>query len=141
MAVMSDRKNDTYLLPSCTQFETYGSVTASNRSLQWREKIIEPLFESLPDHTILYKLAKKLGFAGELCKHIKVVNDEPVVEDILREINRGAWTIGYTGQSPERLKLHAKHRKTFDTTTLKAKAARATANTTACPGHAGERPR
>ena len=120
MAVMSDRKNDTYLLPSCTQFETSGSCTASNRSLQWREKIIEPLFESLPDHTILYKLAKKLGFANELCKNIKVVNDEPVVEDVLREINRGAWTIGYTGQSPERLKLHAKYRNTFNTTTLKA---------------------
>ena len=120
MAVMSDRKNDTYLLPSCTQFETSGSCTASNRSLQWREKIIEPLFESLPDHAILYKLAKKLGFANELCKHIKVVNDEPLVEDVLREINRGAWTIGYTGQSPERLKLHAQHRKTFNTTTLKA---------------------
>jgi formate dehydrogenase major subunit len=120
MAVMSDRKDDTYLLPSCTQFETVGSVTASNRALQWRDRIIEPLFESLPDHAILYKLAKKLGFAGELCKHIKVVNDEPVVEDVLREINRGAWTIGYTGQSPERLKLHAQYRKTFDTTTMKA---------------------
>ena len=32
MAVMSDRKNDTYLLPTCTQYETYGSLTASNRS-------------------------------------------------------------------------------------------------------------
>ena len=49
-------------------------------------------------------------------KNIKVVNDEPLIEDVLREINRGAWTIGYTGQSPERLKLHAKHRRTFDTT-------------------------
>ncbi len=120
MAVMSDRKNDTYLLPSCTQFETVGSCTASNRALQWRDKIIEPLYESLPDHAILYKLAKKLGFANELCKHIKVTNDEPLAEDILREINRGAWTIGYTGQSPERLKLHAQYRKTFNTTTMKA---------------------
>src|SRR6202171_2528038 len=30
-----------YLLPACTQFETSGSVTASNRSLQWREKVID----------------------------------------------------------------------------------------------------
>ena len=44
----------------------------------------------------------------EMFKNIKVTNDEPVIEDVLREINRGAWTIGYTGQSPERLKLHAK---------------------------------
>ena len=120
MAVMSDRKNDTYLLPTCTQYETSGSATASNRALQWREKIIEPLYESLPDHVILYKLAKKLGFAGEMFKNIKVVKDEPVIEDVLREINRGAWTIGYTGQSPERLKLHAQYRKTFNTLTMKA---------------------
>jgi formate dehydrogenase major subunit len=119
-AVMNDRKNGIYLLPASTQFETYGSVTASNRSLQWREKVIEPVWESLPDQTIMYKLAKKLGFSDQLCKHIQVNNDEPLVEDILRELNRGMWTIGYTGQSPERLKLHAKHRGTFNTTTLKA---------------------
>jgi formate dehydrogenase major subunit len=47
-AVMHDRTDGVYLLPASTQFETYGSVTASNRSLQWREKVVEPLFESLP---------------------------------------------------------------------------------------------
>ena len=59
-AVMHDRTDGVYLLPAATQFETYGSVTASNRSLQWRDKVIEPMFESLPDHTIMYKLASKL---------------------------------------------------------------------------------
>src|SRR3970282_2116880 len=34
------RKDGVYLLPASTQFETVGSVTASNRSLQWREKVI-----------------------------------------------------------------------------------------------------
>jgi formate dehydrogenase major subunit len=120
MSVMSDRKNDTYLLPTSTQYETYGSCTASNRSLQWREKTIEPLYESKPDHVILYLLAKKLGFEKEMFKNIKVTNDEPLIEDVLREINRGAWTIGYTGQSPERLKMHAKYRSTFNTLTLRA---------------------
>jgi formate dehydrogenase major subunit len=110
-----------YLLPAATQFETSGSCTASNRSIQWREKVIEPLFESKPDHTIMYLFAKKLGFEKELCKNIKVVNDEPVAEDILREINRGTWTIGYTGQSPERLKLHMQNMHTFDPKTLKAR--------------------
>ena len=119
-AVLPDRDDGIYLLPACTQFETYGSVTASNRSLQWREKIMEPLFESLPDHTIMYKFAKKLGFADELTKHIQVNGEEPLIEDILREINRGMWTIGYTGQSPERLKLHLENKHTFNTTTLKA---------------------
>jgi formate dehydrogenase major subunit len=66
-AVLPDRQDGVYLLPSSTQFETYGSVTASNRSLQWREKVIDPIYESLPDHTIMYKLAKKLGFAEQLC--------------------------------------------------------------------------
>jgi len=122
MAVMSERKNNTYLLPTCTQFETYGSVTASNRSLQWREKVIEPVWESLPDHTILYKLAKKLGFADQMFKNIDVdaATDEPSIEDTLREINRSTWTIGYTGQSPERLKMHMENKHTFNTTTLRA---------------------
>ncbi len=119
-AVMNDRTDGIYLLPACTQFETYGSVTASNRSLQWREKVIEPLFESLPDQTILYKFAKKLGFADELCKNIAVNDDEPLIEDITKEFNSGMWTIGYTGQSPERLKLHLENKHTFNTTTLKA---------------------
>jgi formate dehydrogenase major subunit len=120
LAVMSERRNNTFLLPTCTQFETYGSVTASNRSLQWREQVIEPLFESKPDHEILYLLAKKLGFADEMFRNIEVSNNQPSIEDTLREINRGTWTIGYTGQSPERLKAHAEHRRTFNTTTLRA---------------------
>ena len=119
-AVLPDRDDGIYLLPAATQYETCGSVTASNRSLQWREKIIEPLFESLPDHTIMYKFAKKFGFAEQFTKHIQVNGEEPLVEDILREINRGMWTIGYTGQSPERLKLHLENKHTFNTTTLKA---------------------
>jgi len=119
-AVMHDRTDGVYLLPASTQFETYGSVTASNRSFQWRDKVIDPMFETLPDHTIMYKLARKLGIADQLTKHIKVNNDEPLIEDILREINRGMWTIGYTGQSPERLKLQQKNWSTFDYTTLKA---------------------
>ena len=119
-AVMSDRKEGTYLLPASTQFETYGSVTASNRSLQWRDKVIDPLFESLPDQTIMFKFAKKLGFDEQMFKNIKVVNGEPRVEDITLEFNKGMWTIGYTGQSPDRLKAHAKNRHTFNTTTLKA---------------------
>ncbi|MDX1608515.1 MAG: formate dehydrogenase subunit alpha [Halofilum sp. (in: g-proteobacteria)] len=120
LAVMSERKNDTYLLPTCTQFEQAGSVTASNRSLQWREKVIDPLFESKTDAEILYLFAKKFGFADEMFKNIAIEDGMPSPEDTLREINRSTWTIGYTGQSPERLKLHAQHRGTFNTTSLRA---------------------
>lgn len=119
-AVIPDRQEGMYLLPACTQFETSGSVTASNRSLQWRDKVIEPLFESQPDHVIMYRFAKKFGYDEHLTKNIAVNGDEPVIEDITREFNKGMWTIGYTGQSPERIKEHMKHRHTFNTTTLKA---------------------
>ncbi|HEY9536126.1 MAG TPA: formate dehydrogenase subunit alpha [Kiloniellaceae bacterium] len=119
-AVMNDRQNGTYLLPAATQLETVGSATASNRSLQWREKVFDPLFESKTDHEIMYLLAKKLGFADEMFKHIQVNGTEPLVEDITREFNHGCWTIGYTGQSPERLRLHMANQHTFDRTTLRA---------------------
>ena len=119
-AVLSERKDGIYLLPASTQFEHYGSVTASNRSLQWRERVVEPLFESKPDDQIAYLFAKKFGFEKEMFKHIKVNGDQPLVEDVLREINHGTWTIGYTGQSPERLRLHMANQHTFDKVTLRA---------------------
>jgi formate dehydrogenase major subunit len=122
-----------YLLPAATQFETEGSVTASNRSLQWREKVIDPLFESRSDHAIMLLLARKLGFEDQFLgkkdgkQNLRVVKakggyDEPSMEDTLRnEINRGAWTIGYTGQSPERLQAHMRNMHVFDVKTLRAK--------------------
>ena len=115
-----------YLLPAATQFECSGSVTASNRSIQWREKVIEPLFESRTDHMIMYQLAGKLGFDKELMAKTKLVAGkggmmEPEVESILREINQSCWSIGYTGQSPERLKAHMRNMNVFDVKTLRAK--------------------
>jgi formate dehydrogenase major subunit len=131
MAAMPGKPEDlnanraVYLLPAATQLETSGSVTASNRSLQWREKVIEPLWESRTDQMIMYQLADKLGFGKELVKNYKMQKvkgmDEPLPDDILREINKGMWTIGYTGQSPERLKAHMKNMAAFDVKTLRAK--------------------
>ena len=116
---------EVYLLPAATQFECSGSCTASNRSIQWREKVIEPMFDSRTDHMIMYQLAEKLGFAEEFTKNITMVKGkggmmEPEMESTLREINKGTWTIGYTGQSPERLKLHMKNMHTFNVRSLKA---------------------
>ena len=132
MAAMPGKPEDlnpnraVYLLPATTQFETSGSCTASNRSLQWREKVIEPQWESRTDHMIMYQFAQKLGFGPELVKNYKLHKvkglDEPMIEDILREINRSVWTIGYTGQTPERLKAHMKNMHVFDVKTLRAKA-------------------
>ena len=119
-SVLHDRTENTYLLPACTQFETYGSVTSSNRSIQWRDQVIDPLFESKPDHEILYRFAKKFNFSEQLFKHISVTENQPLIEDVTREFNKGMWTIGYTGQTPERLKLHQKNWHTFNTTSLLA---------------------
>ena len=122
---------EVYLLPAATQFETEGSCTASNRSLQWRERVIEPLFDSRSDQAIMYAFAQKWGFADQLLgrkggrqniRLVKVKNyEEPDLEDVLRnEINRGAWTIGYTGQTPERLQAHMRNMHLFDVKTLRA---------------------
>ncbi|MBW3697857.1 twin-arginine translocation signal domain-containing protein [Vibrio sp. T187] len=119
-AVMNDRTDGVYLLPATTQFETTGSVTASNRSIQWRDQVVQPLFESKPDHEIMYLLTKKLGIADQLFKNVKVENNQPLIEDITREFNRGMWTIGYTGQSPERIKAHQQNWHTFHKTSLEA---------------------
>jgi formate dehydrogenase major subunit len=119
-SVLSGRKNGTYLLPACTSFEMDGSRTASNRSLQWGEKIVEPVFESKNDYDVMYMLARKLGFADLMFKNIKVDNGAVAAEDILREINRGGWSTGYCGQSPERLKAHMKNQAKFDLVTLRA---------------------
>ena len=122
---LGGRKNNTYLFPIATQMECSGSRTASNRSLQWGEKVVEPIFESATDYWVIYKLAQKLGFGQEMFKNITMAKgkfgDEPEPESVLREINRGGWSTGYSGQSPERLKAHMRNQQHFDIVTLRAK--------------------
>ena len=132
-AVLANRKENTYLLPICTQFECAGSRTASNRSVQWGDQVVKPIFESKNDYEVMYRLAGALDraaekrnmpirFQADIFKSIEVRGQEPVAESILREINRGAISTGYTGQSPERLKAHMAHQDKFDLVTLRAKA-------------------
>src|SRR5690242_7436480 len=120
LSVEAGRKDGTYLLPVATQFECKGSRVASNRALQWGEQIVKPIFESKDDLEVMYLIAKKCGFADEMFKNIKVENNLPLAEDILREMNRGSWSTGYCGQSPERLKAHMKNQAKFDLVTLRA---------------------
>ncbi|MFN7903139.1 MAG: molybdopterin-dependent oxidoreductase, partial [bacterium] len=132
-AVLANRRDNTYLLPICTQFECAGSRTASNRSVQWGDQVVKPIFESKNDYEVLYRLAGALDraaekrnmpvrFQADMFKNIEVKGQEPVPESVLREINRGAISTGYTGQSPERLKAHMAHQDKFDLVTLRAKA-------------------
>jgi formate dehydrogenase major subunit len=119
-AQISNRRDGTYLLPMCSGFEFDGSRTASNRSLQWGFKVVDPVFEARNDYDVMYDLANRLGFAEQMFRGIEVKDGRVSAEDILREINRGLWSIGYTGQSPERLKAHMRHQGVFDLTTLQA---------------------
>jgi formate dehydrogenase major subunit len=123
-AALHSRTDNTYLLPICTQFECSGSRTASNRSVQWGEKVVDPIFESDNDYAVIYALSQRLGFADEMFKNYEMVQGkfgmEPTPESILREINRGGWSTGYTGQSPERLKAHMANQDKFDLITLRA---------------------
>ena len=120
LAVEAGRKDNMYLLPVCTQFEAKGSRVASNRSLQWGEQVVKPIFESKDDLQVIYLMAKKVGFADKMFKNIKIEENIPVAEDVLREMNRGSWSTGYCGQSPERLKLHMANQKDFDFLTMRA---------------------
>ena len=124
-----NKNRGVYLLPTTTQFECAGSVTASNRSIQWREKVIDPLFESVPDHVLMQAFADRLGFGKELSKNFKMMDSkfagktwkEPQIESILLEINQAVWTIGYTGQTPDRLKAHMRMMSSFDPKTLRSR--------------------
>jgi formate dehydrogenase major subunit len=120
LAVQAGRKENMYLLPVATQFECKGSRVASNRAMQWGEQIVKPIFESKDDLEVMYLIAKKCGFADQMFKNIKVENNLPVAEDILREMNRGSWSTGYCGQSPERIKSHMANQADFDMLTQRA---------------------
>jgi formate dehydrogenase major subunit len=120
LAVQAGRKENMYLLPIATQFECKGSRVASNRAMQWGEQIVKPIFESKDDLEVIYLVAKKCGFADQMFKNIKVENNLPVAEDVLREMNRGSWSTGYCGQSPERIKSHMANQADFDMLTQRA---------------------
>jgi formate dehydrogenase major subunit len=138
-AVLANRRENTYLLPICTQFECDGSRTASNRSVQWGHRIVSPIFESKNDYEVMYRLAGALDraaerrnmpvrFQADMFKGMEIRDNAPTAESILREINRGALSTGYTGQSPERLKLHIEHQDKFDLVTLRGAAGSPVAN-------------
>ncbi len=94
-------------------------------------KVVNPIFESKDDYEAMYRLCGAIDAAAakrnmtfrmqsDVFAPYEIVNNAPTPESILREINRGAISTGYTGQSPERLKLHMEHQDKFDLVTLRA---------------------
>ena len=62
------------------------------------------------------------AFADRMFKNIAIEDGKVLAEDILREINRGGFSTGYCGQSPERLKAHMRNQDKFDLVSLRAPA-------------------
>jgi len=109
-------KDNVYVLPSTSQYETEGSVTSSCRQAQWRYKVVDPMYDSKTDYEILQEFVKRFGFEDKFFKNIKKIPD-----DVTREIANGCLTIGLCGWLPERIKKHTDNWHTFDIDTLQAK--------------------
>ena len=131
VAILSDRKDGIYVLPTCTQFETEGHLQATNRTGQWRTQVIKPIYESKEDHEVMFMFAKKFGFYDEYTRGMKmeVVNgeikqvkadNEPFVwpDDATNEIARCGHSIGAQGRTAERLRRHQRNWEFFDPDTL-----------------------
>ncbi len=113
-AIITDKQNDVYILPAATQFETAGSVTATNRSAQWRTEVVKPMYESKTDQDIMFELAKKLGFFEQLTAGMQKGKDFVWPDDATNEIARTIKTIGLTGWTADRLKKHQENWHMFD---------------------------
>jgi len=130
-AVLTSRKDGIYILPVATQFECEGTVTATNRSSQWRSKVVEPLYESKSDEEVMFLFAKKFGFYDQFVQGMKMgVKDGKVVQikndfkwpdDAVTEIARTIKSIGLSGWTPERLRSHQENWHMFDPVTLEGK--------------------
>ena len=124
LAIYSDRKDNLFMLPAASQMETAGSVAATNRSYQWRSKVMEPLFECRPDEEFLFGLADRLGFLKEyqwrLYDIAKSKGRDKFIwpDDATTELTQSIRSIGLQGMSPERLKAHQENWHMFDKVTL-----------------------
>ncbi len=130
-AILSDRKNDIYILPVATQFECEGTLTATNRIAQWRSQVVKPLHDSKQDQEVMFEFAKKFGFYDDFVRGLKMRAENGKVvqykddfvwpDDAVREISRTVKSIGLTGWTPERLKRHQENWHLFDPFTLEGK--------------------
>ncbi len=112
IAELADTDTDVYMLPVGTNIEEAGSVVNTGRQLQWRDQAIEPRHNAKTDWELMCEFADGLGFGEHF--------DYDEVEDVLREINLGVRSVGYVGQTPERLKAHKENADLFSIDDLQA---------------------
>jgi formate dehydrogenase major subunit len=118
-----DIKTEVFLLPAAAAPEKEGSLTNTQRMLQWHGKAVDPLGDSRSDAWFIYKLGKRLKelYSGstdprneplanltwdyDYDEHPHLpdgtpsrITDEPDLEKVLREIN--GYHLPGPGQSP-----------------------------------------
>ncbi len=111
-ASLADRPDGIIVLPASTVFEKDGSVSNSARQVQWRNTLVEPMYDSRTDYWIMKELATRLGFGAHF------TYNSP--EDITREFNLGMRVI-MMKQSPERLKKQQQYCADFGVEDCQAK--------------------
>jgi formate dehydrogenase major subunit len=82
------------VLPAASWAEKEGSITGTERRVQWMQKAVEPVDETRTDWQIVCEIARRVGFDF----------DYSSAEDILHEINRVVPSYG--GITPERIREH-----------------------------------
>lgn len=127
-AALADRPDGIIILPAATEIEGSGSVTNSGRQVQWRNKVIEPLYDSKEDMWILFSLIKALdkydsGIYRRFTKNFGMKDPVEITpEEVLdNEILVGARAIGMIGQKSSRIKKQQDYDYTFDPEDCKAK--------------------
>ncbi len=132
-AVLPDRSDGIYILPAATNYEQWNSSVNTNRDNQYRQRVVSPVWEARTDIAIMVDLAERLGFRKQFVSNnkggwrgipadVKNVKEfsQQTMDDVLREINVGALSIGYNGHTPERLKRQQEWAHVFDIKTKKA---------------------
>jgi len=120
-SVLPDRQEGAYMLPASSVYEQEGSITNSNRDVQWRNKVVDPVFESRTDLSIILDLAKRLGFYDMFAKNRNGKwRESNLAEDIAAEWSMGMRTIGMVGQTVARMKRQQENAHTFNPNTKMA---------------------
>jgi formate dehydrogenase major subunit len=122
-AVITTRSDNLFLLPAASQMETEGNVVNTSRIAQWRNKVVDPLYEAREDHEILFDFAKRLGFYDQYVAALGKNFKWP--DAATDEIARTLKTIGMQGKTAKRLREHTDNWHLFSTTSLLGRGAHA----------------
>jgi formate dehydrogenase major subunit len=100
-----DIETEVFFFPAAGHAEKAGTFTNTQRLLQWREKAVDPPGDARSDAWFIYHLGRRLKAMAERDDHPRHAglraltwnyrtegpHDEPVIEDVLREIN--GWRV------------------------------------------------